>query len=110
MKPKRPAVTGTEVVIDGTATTLTCTAADSLPSDGVSYVWKLNGGTVTGAVTSTYTTPNVALSNHGDVYTCAVIINEVASEDSTSSLTLTGKLETGSEIRYTHSKLYFMKP
>ena len=90
VKPATPTVTGTEEVSDGTTTTLTCESSDELPSTGVSYVWKRNGDPVDGAVTSTYTTPNVALSNIGDKYTCAVTVNNVASDDSTTPLTLTG--------------------
>ena len=90
VKPATPTVTGTEEVSDGTTTTLTCESSDELPSTGVSYVWKRNGDPVDGAVTSTYTTPNVALSNLGDKYTCAVTVNNVASDDSTTPLTLTG--------------------
>ena len=90
VKPGTPTVTGTQEVSDGTTTTLTCESSDELPSTGVSYVWKRNGDPVDGAVTSTYTTPNVALSNLGDKYTCAVTVNNVASDDSTTPLTLTG--------------------
>ena len=89
MKPQTPTISGTAVVTDGTTTTLTCTTASSLT--GASYVWKQNGGTVAGAVSSTYTTPSVTMSNHGDVYTCAVTFNSVTSDDTVSGLTLTGE-------------------
>ena len=88
VKAQTPAVSGTAVVTDGTTTTLTCTSASSLT--GASYVWKQNGGTVAGAVSSTYTTPSVTMSNHGDTYTCAVTFNTVTSDDSTTGITLTG--------------------
>ena len=89
MKAKTPVVSGTATVTDGTTTTLTCTSASS-PLTGASYVWKQNGVTVTGATSSTYTTPGVAMSNHGDAYTCAVTFNTVTSDDSSTGLTLTG--------------------
>ena len=91
VKPKRPSVTGTAVVEDGTTTILTCTSSNTLPSDGVSYVWKRNGVVVNGAAESTYTTPAVALSNNEDRYTCSLTINDVTSEDSTTGVTLTGR-------------------
>ena len=91
VKAQTPAVSGTAVVTDGTTTTLTCTSASS-PLTGASYVWKQNGVTVTGATSSTYTTPSVTMSNHADVYTCAVTFNTVTSDDSTTSVTLTGNL------------------
>ena len=91
VKAQTPAVSGTAVVTDGTTTTLTCTSASS-PLTSASYVWKQNGNTVAGAVSSTYTTPSVTMSNHGDVYTCAVTFNTVTSDDSTTGVTLTGLL------------------
>ena len=91
VKPKRPSVTGTAVVEDGATTILTCTSSNTLPSDGVSYVWKRNGVVVNGATDSTYTTPAVTLSNNEDRYTCSLTINDVASEDSTTGVTLTGR-------------------
>ena len=50
----------------------------------------MNGVTVTTTSSSSYTTPSLAMSNHGDVYTCAVTFNAVTSDDSASGLTLTG--------------------
>ena len=89
VKAQTPIVNGTATVTDGSTTTLTCTSASSL--SGESYVWKKNSATVTGATSSTYTTPSVTMSSNGDVYTCAVTFNSETSDDSASGVTLTGR-------------------
>ena len=91
VKAKTPSVSGTALLTDGTTTTLTC-SSPSTPLTTATYVWKQNGNTVAGAVSSTYTTSSVSMSNHGDTYKCAVTFNSVTSDDSATGLTLTGVL------------------
>ena len=89
VKAQTPVVSGTAEVTDGSSTTLTCTSSSSLVE--ASYVWKVDGVTVSGATSSTYTPPNAAMDSSGRAYTCAVIIDGVLSDESTTGVTIKGK-------------------
>ena len=89
VKAKTPFISGISLVQDRSTTTLTCTSLTS-PLTGAIYLWKQYGMLSTKTSSNTHTTPSVTMSNHGDVYTCAVTINTVTSDDSSNSITLTG--------------------
>ena len=89
MKTQTPVVNGTATVTDRRTTILTCTSSSSLVE--ASYVWKVDGVTVSGATSSTYTPPNAAMDSSGRAYTCAVIIDGVLSDESTTGVTIKGK-------------------
>lgn len=92
MKAQTPTVSGTSSLTDGDTTTLTCSSASS-PLSGASYEWYADGIAVSGASSSTYTTPVVSMSDDGKVYTCKVVFNAVTSDISSTSVTLTGEYE-----------------
>lgn len=77
---------------DGDTTTLTCSSVSS-PLVGATYEWYADGIAVSGASSSTYTTPAVSMSDDGKVYTCKVVFNTVTSDISSTSVTLTGEYE-----------------
>ncbi|XP_070181334.1 serine-rich adhesin for platelets-like [Littorina saxatilis] len=92
VKAQTPTVSGTSSLTDGDTTTLTCSSASS-PLSGASYEWYANGIAVSGASSSTYTTPVFSMSDDGKVYTCKVVFNAVTSDISSTSVTLTGEYE-----------------
>lgn len=92
VKAQTPTVSGTSGLTDGDTTTVTCSSGSS-PLSGATYEWYANAVLISGASSSTYTTPAVSISDDGNVYTCKVIFNTVTSDISSTSVTLTGELK-----------------
>ncbi|XP_070181311.1 serine-rich adhesin for platelets-like [Littorina saxatilis] len=88
VKPQTPIINGTASLMDGESTNLTCSSASS-PMVNATYEWYADGIAVSGASSSTYTTPAVSMSDDGKVYTCKVVFNAVTSDISSTSVTLT---------------------
>ena len=91
VRAEAPTISGTSLVTDGGSTTLVCTSTtQNLIS--ATYVWKENNVVLPSVTGSSYTTPALSLANNGNQYKCAVTVNGVTSDDSTTTVTLSGKL------------------
>jgi hypothetical protein len=87
VNPIKPAITTQPVsqnVTVGQPATFTVTATGTGP---LTYQWYLNGVAISGATSSTYTTPSTTSSNNGAVYT--VTVSNSAGSVTSNSATLT---------------------
>jgi len=79
------------VVQAGASTTFSVSATGS---GGLSYQWYLNGSAISGATSSTYTTPALGLWNSGDDYYCAVTDSDSTIATDPATVTVLGTQTT----------------
>jgi hypothetical protein len=75
--PAPPTTSAPTIIQQPSSTTVTegQTASFSVSASGttpLNYQWRRNGANISGANSSSYTTPATTLSNNGDVFTCRV--------------------------------------
>ena len=73
-----------QAVTVGQAATFSVVAAGTVP---LSYQWQKNGGNITGATSSSYTTPSTTTSDSGSIF--AVLVSNSAGTATSSAATLT---------------------
>ena len=86
---EKPAITtppASQTVEAGKTATFTVTATGG---ETLAYQWKKNGTDVSGATTSTYTTPVTAIADHGTKYSVAVSNSAGTTTSSEATLTVT---------------------
>ena len=76
---------GNQVLLSGQTATLSVSAIGTAP---LSYQWKRNGGNISGATSSSYTTPSLNISNNGDLYSCLVTSSDGSLESNTAEITV----------------------
>src|SRR5216684_535379 len=85
--PAAPSITtqpASQMVTVGQTATFTVVATGSAP---LSYQWKKNGTAISGAMSSSYTTPATTSADNGSQFT--VVVSNIASSVNSSAATLT---------------------
>ena len=85
-----------QTVLPGSTATFSVTATGS----GLSYRWQKNGADISGAISSSYTTPAVSATDNRAIFRC--IAGNSAGSDTSSAVTLTVSIQTPVITRQPH--------